>query len=105
MKRVLILSLAVSLISFAGFSQNIDKVKLDAYFETLANNNRFMGSVAVSKNNELIYLKSVGFADIEQGLKANENSKYRIGSISKTFTTALVLKAVDEKILNLNQTI
>jgi len=105
MKRVLILSLAVSLISFAGFSQNIDKVKLDAYFETLANNNRFMGSVAVSKNNELIYLKSVGFADIEQGLKANENSKYRIGSISKTFTTALVLKAVDENILNLNQTI
>jgi len=105
MKRIVILSLAVSLFSFAGLSQNIDKAKLDAYFETLANNNRFIGSVAVSKNNELIYSKSVGFADIEQGLKANENSKYRIGSISKTFTTALVFKAIEESILNLNQTI
>jgi CubicO group peptidase (beta-lactamase class C family) len=105
MKRVLILSLAVSLISFAGLSQNIDKAKLDTYFETLANNNRFMGSVAVSKNNELIYSKSVGFVNIEQGLKANENSKYRIGSISKTFTTALIFKAIEENRLNLNQTI
>ena len=105
MKRTLILLLAVSFTNFAGFSQNIDKEKLDAYFDTLANNNRFMGSVAVSKNNELIYSKSVGFSDIEQGLKANENSKYRIGSISKTFTAALVFKAVEENKLNLNQTI
>ena len=41
MKRILILSLAVSLISFVGFSQNIDKAKLDTYFDTLASNNRF----------------------------------------------------------------
>jgi len=105
MKRILILSLAASLISFAGFSQNIDKAKLDAYFDALANNNIFMGSVAVYQNNELLYAKSVGFVDIEQGLKANENSKYRIGSISKTFTAVLVLKAIEENILNLNQTI
>jgi len=105
MKRTLILSLAVSLISFTGFSQKIDKAKLDAYFDTLANNNKFMGSVAVSKNNEVIYSKSVGFIDIEQRLKANENSKYRIGSISKTFTTVLVFKAIEENKLNLNQTI
>ena len=105
MKKTLILSLTVSFVCFTGLSQNIDKTKLNAYFDTLANNNRFMGSVAVSQNDELIYAKSVGFADIEQALKANENSKYRIGSISKTFTTVLVFKAVEENKLNLNQTI
>jgi len=105
MKRTLILSLAVSLISFAGLSQNIDKIKLDAYFDTLANNNIFMGSVAVYQNNELLYAKSIGFVDVEQGLKANENSKYRIGSISKTFTAVLIFKAIEENKLNLNQTI
>ncbi|MCL1943585.1 MAG: beta-lactamase family protein [Candidatus Azobacteroides sp.] len=104
MNKILILSLA-SLINFAGLSQNIDKTKLDAYFDTLASNNRFMGSVAVSQNKELIYTKSVGFADIEQKLKADENSKYRIGSISKTFTTVLVFKAIEENKLDLNQTI
>ena len=64
-----------------------------------------MGSVAVSRGKELIYTKSVGFVDVEQGMKANVNSKYRIGSISKTFTTVLIFKAIEENKLTLNQTI
>ena len=105
MKRTLILSLAVSLISFAGFSQNIDKAKLDTYFDALASNNRFMGSVAIAQGDKLVYSKSVGFTDVEQGLKASEISKYRIGSISKTFTAVLTLKAVEEGKLSLSETI
>ena len=105
MKKTLIISLTVILASFTGCSPNIDKTKLDAYFDTLANNRKFMGSVAVSRNGESIYAKSVGFADIEHGLKANENSKYRIASISKTFTAALIFIAVDENKLNPDQTI
>ena len=88
-----------------GFSQNLDKTKLDNYFNALEQNNKFMGSVAVSKNGEIIYIKSIGFADIENKVKATENSKYRIGSISKSFTTVLILKAVEQKKLNTNQTI
>jgi len=105
MNRKWILSLAVSVISFAGVSQNIDKAKLDTYFDVLSSNNRFMGSVAISQGDKLIYSKSVGFADVEQGLKASENTKYRIGSITKTFTAVLALKAVEENKLSLNQTI
>jgi len=105
MTRKLILSLAVSLVSFAGFSQNIDKAKLDAYFNALSENNRFMGSVAIAQGDKVIYSKSVGFSDVGQSMKASENSKYRIGSVSKTFTAVLTLKAVEESKLNLNQTI
>ncbi len=104
MKKTLIL-LLVSLISLVGFSQNIDKVALDTYFDVLSANNRFMGSVAISKGDKVIYSKTVGFVDVEQGLQANENSKYRIGSISKTFTAVLILKAIEENKLSLNQTI
>ncbi len=105
MKKALILSLSISLISFVGFSQNIDKAKLDTYFDALSENNAFMGSVAIAKGNKIIYSKTVGFVDIEQDIKANSNSKYRIGSISKTFTAVLTLKAIEEKKLSLNQTI
>ena len=105
MKKRFILSLAASLICFAGLSQQFDKAKLDAYLDALANNNRFMGSVAVSHNRELIYAKSVGFADIEHEQKTNENSKYRIGSISKTFTSTLIFKAIEEGKLEIDQTI
>jgi CubicO group peptidase (beta-lactamase class C family) len=105
MTRKLMLSLAVSLVSFAGFPQNIDKVKLDAYFNALSENNRFMGSVAIAQGDKVIYSKSVGFTDVAKSLQANENSKYRIGSISKTFTAVLALKAVEENKLSLSQTI
>ena len=105
MKRTLIASLLIGILSQTGLTQNFDKTKLDNYFNTLEANNKFMGSVAVSKNGAIIYTKSVGFSDIENNVKANENSKYRIGSISKTFTAVLVLKAVEEKKLDLNQTI
>ena len=105
MKKAFILSLAITLVSFAGFSQTIDRAKLDAYFNTLFEHNRFMGSVAIARGGELIYSKSVGFADVEEGIKIDENTKFRIGSITKTFTAVLVLKAVEENRLTLCQTI
>ena len=64
-----------------------------------------MGSVAVSKNGELIYTKSIGYADIENNIKASEKTKYRIGSISKSFTAVLILKAIENQQLTINETI
>ena len=106
MKKAVLTTLIVLTLSQIGLAQtNFDKTKLDNYFNALEQNDKFMGSVAVSKNGEIIYKKSIGFADVENNVKATENSKYRIGSITKSFTTVLILKAVEEKKLNLNQTI
>lgn len=106
MKKTVLTTILVLTLSLIGFAQsNFDKTKLDNYFNALEQNNKFMGSVAVSKNGEIIYTKSIGFADIENNLKATENSKYRIGSITKSFTTVLVLKAIEQKKLDLNQSI
>ena len=106
MKKAVLTTLIVLTLSQIGLAQtNLDKTKLDNYFNALEQNDKFMGSVAVSKNGEIIYKKSIGFADLENKIKATENSKYRIGSITKSFTTVLILKAVEEKKLNLNQTI
>jgi CubicO group peptidase (beta-lactamase class C family) len=105
MKRKIFIALLIVFSSAQAIAQNIDKVKLDAYFDQLEKHEKFMGNVAVSRNGVIIYSKSIGFADVANKIKANENSKYRIGSISKTFTTVLVMKAAEEKKLNLNQTI
>ena len=79
--------------SFAT-AQTLDKAKLDQYFDALVQHNKFMGSVAIAKDGQLIYTKSVGFADVARQLKANSETTYRIGSISKTYTAVLVFKAV-----------
>lgn len=106
MNRIKILILySFLLISARIESQTIDSLKLNAYFDTLAKYNKFMGTVAISKDGKMLYTKSVGYLNVDKELKANENSKYRIGSISKTFTAVLVLKAVEKNLLSLDDTI
>lgn len=105
MKKAILITVLLLIIGQIGLSQTFDKEKLDSFFNALEENNKFMGSVAVSKNGEIIYTRSIGFADVENNIKATENSKYRIGSISKSFTTVLTLRAVEQKKLDLNQTI
>ena len=97
--------LIVAGLTQTGLAQNFDQTKLDNYFNALEINNKFMGSVAVSQNGAIIYAKTIGFSNLENKTKANENTKYRIGSISKTFTAVLILKAVEDRKLDLNQTI
>jgi CubicO group peptidase (beta-lactamase class C family) len=106
MKKTILITALLLTLGQIGFAQtNFDKAKLDNYFNILEQNNKFMGSVAVSKNGEIIYTKSVGLADVENNVKATEISKYRIGSISKTYTSVLILKACEENKLDLNQKI
>ena len=104
--RKLLVLILLLIVSGSVLAQDLfDKAKLDNYFGKLEENNKFMGSVAVAKNGEIIYTKTVGFADVENNVKATEKSKYRIGSVSKSFTAVLVLKAVEEKKIDLDQTI
>lgn len=102
MKSIFFACVFISLQSTFNFAQNFDKQKLDSYFEALDEANKFMGSVSVRQNGELIYSQTIGFSDVENNIKATENTKYKIGSISKTFTAVLILKAVEEGKLNLN---
>lgn len=95
--------LALSLI---GKSQStLDQSKLNSYLDALEANDKFMGSVALRKNGELIYTRAIGYADFEKQQKASAASKYRIGSISKTFTAVMIMKAVESKQLDLDQSI
>jgi len=105
MRKIFLLLLNLGILGHIGFAQGFDKDKLDNYFSTLESNNKFMGNVTVSQNGEIIYSRAVGYADYENKLKANENTKYSIGSISKTFTAVLVLKGIEQKRIDLNQTI
>lgn len=99
---------AVVVLLFMGmtaFSQEFDKGKLNSYFDALRDNDKFMGSVAISRNGEVIFLRSVGFADMEKQQVADTDSRYRIGSISKTFTSVMVMKAAEKGKLTLEETI
>jgi len=88
-------------ISLAVCTPLFSQHKLDAYFEHLSANRKFMGSAAIIFNDSIIYSKSVGFTNAETKNLIDQNTKIRIGSITKTYTAVLVLKAVEEGKLQL----
>jgi D-alanyl-D-alanine carboxypeptidase len=104
MKKIILILVSVFSIQVA-FSQNIDSDKLDRLFDVLVENDKAMGSVAVSKNGQIIYQRAFGFADLDAKKTASLETRYRVGSISKTFTSVLIFKAIDEKKLSLDQKI
>jgi CubicO group peptidase (beta-lactamase class C family) len=86
-------------------AQQINFVKLDSLFQILETKDKYMGSIAIAQDGKIIYTKSIGKDNIESNKKSTENSKYRIGSISKMFTSTLIFKAIEENKLSLSQTI
>ena len=93
--------LVVLLISTNCFAQQLDFEKLDAFFEVLETNNKLMATMTITKNETEVYKKSVGFSDVTLKTKHSENTKFRIGSITKTFTAVIIFQLIDEGKLSL----
>ena len=105
MTKKIAFTLLLGLLLSTSFAQNLDTVKLDSLFQILETKDKFMGSIAISENGKLLYTKSIGKDDLETNKHSSPLTKYRIGSISKMFTSCMVFKAVEERKINLNQTI
>ena len=97
--------LSLSLLLTTAYCQSVNTAKLDSLFQALQENNKFMGTIAIAADSKVIYSNAIGKADIVSGQVLKTDTKFRIGSISKMFTSALIIKAIEEKKLTLDQTI
>jgi len=86
-------------------AQDFNKPKLDSLLDILGENNRFMGGLSIMHDGKEVYQKSIGFADVSRKLEADRKTKYRIGSITKTYTATLLMQFVEEGKLNLTDTL
>ena len=59
-------------------------------------------SVAVAQRGKLLHAKGYGSADLELDAPANEATMFRIGSVTKQFTAAIVMRLVERKELALD---
>ncbi|RKS53524.1 CubicO group peptidase (beta-lactamase class C family) [Gillisia mitskevichiae] len=62
---------------------------------------QFNGSVLVAEDGEIIYKNGFGKANMEWDIPNDENTKHRLGSITKQFTSMLILLLVEEGKLKL----
>jgi len=106
MKKTIIL-VTLFLTTVSVYPQDIENVKskLDSLFEAIEKNNKGMGNLSIFKEGKQIYNNSVGYVDIEMKASIDEKTKFKIGSISKTITAAIIMQMVEEGKLKLEHTI
>ncbi len=77
--------------------------QIDAIIENAINETQLVGaSVGVMRQNEVIFTRGYGYADLNRKVEAIEHTVYRIGSITKQFTALAILILVEQGKVNLN---
>lgn len=80
--------------------------KIGEYLEHLYKNDVFMGAVCISQKGEVVFSRAYGSAQMEAGEGVGEaatsSTLYRIGSITKTFTSVMTFQLIEEGKLELS---
>jgi D-alanyl-D-alanine carboxypeptidase len=92
------------LLSPAVAAQDIT-AKADQLVQSVATRERFQGSVLLAWDGKPLFRKSYGLANAEWDIANTPETKFRLGSITKQFTSALVLQLVEQGKLNLDDSI
>ena len=96
-KLALIFALTYSLFTVAQ-----DRfTKMDSLLSYLNKNDKFMGSLCIREGENVVFNKAYGFADVDKNIAADRMTKYKIGSVTKTFTAVMIMQLIEEKKLNL----
>ena len=98
--------LAVSLLAVSR-AQTLDTDTLDTFLDRLASKQKGMGSLAILKDGQPVYRHAFGysFVDGEDRRPATTSTKYRIASITKTYTAVMIYQLVEEGRLTLGDTL
>ncbi len=91
------LSILFLFLSLATFAQEIRFARIDSLLNYLYENDKFMGSLCIRQGDEVVFKQAYGFSEATKGVRANGGTKYKIGSISKTFTATMIMQLVEEK--------
>ncbi|RFB13547.1 class A beta-lactamase-related serine hydrolase [Bacillus sp. HNG] len=78
---------------------------LHTYMKSLADQCYFNGAVLVAKKGEILLSEGYGSASFQYKVPTASKTKYRIGSLSKAFTAAAILKLVENGQLTVTDTI
>lgn len=78
-------------------AQEIDKILTEYY-----NTGKFQGSVLVGDDRGILYEKGFGYANIELGVANTPDTKFRIASLTKSFTSMLIMQEAEEGRIKLN---
>ncbi|HYC87310.1 MAG TPA: serine hydrolase [Chryseosolibacter sp.] len=97
---VLLLLFSTAIFDLAYAQTKADK--LDKLIGAYAAYGKFNGSVLVAEKGKVIYKKGFGLADMEWNVPNQPDTKHRLGSITKQFTSMLIMQLVEQGKLKLD---
>jgi CubicO group peptidase (beta-lactamase class C family) len=97
---ILIFILSVLVFQVSSFAQ--DKAsKIDELMQIYYDYGQFNGTVLVAEKGNIVFKKGYGLANMEWNISNKPDTKFRLGSITKQFTSMLILQLVEEKKIDL----
>ncbi len=92
-----LLFLGFLLLSVQIHAYSQDKIsKIDALIQAYNDLGQFNGTVLVAEGGKVIYKKGFGLANREWNIPNRPDTKFRLGSITKQFTSMLILQLVEQ---------
>src|SRR5207253_5219765 len=79
--------------------------KLDEYLTELASAQRFSGSVLVARDGTVMLAKGYRMANYEWDVPNTPSTKFRLGSITKQFTSMAIMQLQEKGLLSVNDVI
>lgn len=78
------------------------EIVADNFYSSLKGKEAPGVAVLVAKEGKIIYRKGFGYADIKNKILIDPDTKFRIGSVTKQFTAAAILKLQENNLLSVN---
>jgi len=84
-------ALGLLLVASVAFAQGVpDTARMEQVIQSYVQNRTFMGAVLVARGGDVILSKGYGSANVEWDIPNSPATKFRIGSITKQFTSASI---------------
>lgn len=91
------------LFSFPGnLLSQINPKEIDKVLTEFFNEGKFQGTVLIGNDSGIVYEKGFGYANAEYNIPNTPQTKFRIASITKSFTSMLVMQLAQEGKIKLN---
>jgi CubicO group peptidase (beta-lactamase class C family) len=75
----------------------VQRARIDTVVAEVMREKHIAGlSLGIARRGTLLYLRGYGYREVERRLRADGFTVYRVGSVSKQFTAALVLQTAEE---------
>lgn len=100
MLRFIIMAVWIS--SALSSTCQTETAQLDSIVTQYANLQKFNGTVLIAKGGNILLDKGYGYRNVAGKILNDKNSVFQLGSITKQFTTAIILKLQEERKLSVN---